>query len=591
MSSSSAVVSLGTVRSILRGLPDTRFSSVVYEVIDDREHSKPIASNNVFIDFRPESRCITVGFSNYASKDDVDRMVKWNPTNDKHITNSIATAGQGLRFFECMLKAKHKHVSTDLENPHKFYESEISTKAVIAASTQSDVSETGFQQILDRETVLARERTPDELMPVVKTVFENASEEYPFAAKTLIHTHDISNDHVIADLNTPAFINDLKKRLFTKYYDELMNDEFNLFVRFPKAKTFVDLKTLLKKEMVADVIGSTIKDKEHTITIVSVSKALKVRLAPNSKKTEHTTLQAGSFVFKVDDSYWCLYSNGKSSIRVQFYLLKDEDIGSLRELYNFTQYVIPASVTDAQLKSSMVKASGEAYAGIYVRLGNTFINDEPAEGGGLRRNLPGASRYRAIFELANSDAKSTLKINGLKSRFSFSDMPELNAAIEQCQTIYKNFFNEYDADTIPSPETYIPSRKVSNEVTKKVNDSGFVYIVKIGNNFYKRGKTGNDKKNMSRISSYFTEDDTEKLKTNFPKESIYDLSDRVFVFLRPSDHISSYESWLGDKLLGLKDKFTTYSSNGGGGIREYFHMEDKHMSDLLSVAAAYKDVE
>lgn len=591
MSSSSAVVSLGTVRSILRGLHDTRFSSIIYEPIDDREHSKPVASNNVFIDFRPESRCITVGFSNYASKDDVDRMVKWNPTNDKHITNSIATAGQGLRFFECILKAKHKHVSIDIENPNKFYESEISTKAVIAASNDKKVSETDFQQILDRETVLARERTLDELMPIMKTVFENASEEYPFAAKTVIHTYDITEDLVIADLDKPDFVSELKKRLLTKYYDELMNTEFQLFIRFPKAKTFVNLKTLLKTEKPADVIGSTTKHKELVITIMSASKALKVKLAPNSKKVEHTTLDAGDFVFKVNDSYWCLYSNGASSIRVQFYLLKDEDVKSLRELYKFTQYVIPDTVTDAQLKSSMVKTSGEAYAGIYVRFGNTFINDEPAEGGGIRRNLPGASRYRAIFELANSDAKSTLKINGLKSLFSFSDMPELNSAIEQCQTIYKHYFNECVVTATPSPESYIPSRKVSNEVTKKVNDSGFVYIVKIGDNFYKRGKSGNDKKKMSRISSYFTEDDTAKLKTNFPNESIYNLNDRAFVFLRQSDHISSYESWLGDRLLGSKEKFTTYSSNGGGGTREYFHMEDKYISDLLAIAAAYKDVE
>lgn len=590
MSSSTAVVSLGTVRSILRGLPDTRFSSVMYEVIDDREHSKPTISNKVFFDFRPETRCMTVGFEHSASKDDIDKTVKWNPTNEKHITDSIATAGQGLRFFECTLKAKHKHLSVALDNPNKFYESEISTMAVIEESVKSDVSEVAFQNVLDRVTGLARERSGEELMPAIKSVFENSSNEYPFSPKTVFHTYNIGNEQLIADLNTTDFVQELKKRLLTKYFDELKNTDFQLYVRFPKEDKFVDLKPLVKTGVV-DVIGSTTKHKALVITIVLVNKATKVRLAPNSKKTEHTTLHEGSYVFKVDNSYWCLYSNGKTAIRVRFSLLSDDDSKSLQELYTFTQYVIPDTIADKDLKTAMIKSSGETYAGIYVRFGNTFINDEPAEGGGLRRNLPGASRYRAIFELANSVAKSKLKINGLKSRFSFSDMPELNVAIEQCQTIYKHYFSECEVVSSPSADSYIPSRRVSNEVTAKTDDPGLVYIVKIGTNFYKWGKSGNDKKKLARIASYFTEDDVTKLKNSFPNETIYDLSSRTFVLLTPSDHISSYECWLGDKLCAAKDKFTTYASNGGGGVREYFHMEDKYIADLLAIATAYKDVE
>lgn len=588
---SSSVDSLGTVRNVLRGLDDVSFAGVIYEAIDDREHSKPTKSEKVFLDFRPESRTFVVGYENSASREDIDRMVRWNPTNEKHAQSKMATAGQGLRFLESTFKGKNRHISVDTTDPSVYYESELSSKAIGDIAFDPTMSEAKFQQVLDRETVLARERSSDELIHSVLNVFENPTKEYPFKPKTIIYINKIENDKIIRDLDNCEFVDQLKHRLLTKYFDELKTTAFELFVRFPKSEEFISLKSEVTNGKAFDVIGSTVKEDETSlvINILSVKETHSVSIGANSKNTKTTTLQGGTFVFMINDLYFCLIQNGKAYSRVQF-TPKVDDKGktNLQSMYKITQYKLSDSVSDKQLKEMIVGSSAEAYAGIYVRFGDTFVNDQPAPGGGLARSQPGARRYRAIFELCSDDvsvAKSKLQINGLKHKFDIKKMPQLEQAILQCQTIFKNF----DDDPSQSPLSYVPSTKGSNKVNTKTNDSGWWYLLKVGNNFYKQGISTDTEKDK-RMLSYYQKDDTDTLRTDFPTETIVDTNDRVFLLLKPSDHVSIDEKWLADRLLNMEG-ITTYKNKSGNGIREYFHATPETLQEVIDMMTAHKYVE
>ena len=79
----SVVIEKGAIRSQIRGIENLPIIIALYEVIDDRKHSN---SNKVFIDIDLHNHTCMIGYSEEATKDNIDNMVKWFNTN-KEQTN------------------------------------------------------------------------------------------------------------------------------------------------------------------------------------------------------------------------------------------------------------------------------------------------------------------------------------------------------------------------------------------------------------------------------------------------------------------------------------------------------------------------
>jgi hypothetical protein len=87
----SVVIEKGAIRSQIRGVENIPIILSMYEIIDDRKHSQ---SNKVYIDIDLHNQTCIIGYSEEASKENIDRMVTWFNTNKEQTSvNNIASKG------------------------------------------------------------------------------------------------------------------------------------------------------------------------------------------------------------------------------------------------------------------------------------------------------------------------------------------------------------------------------------------------------------------------------------------------------------------------------------------------------------------
>jgi hypothetical protein len=231
----------------------------------------------------------------------------------------------------------------------------------------------------------------------------------------------------------------------------------------------------------------------------------------------------------------------------------------------------------------MVGTSLEDYAGIYLKIGDKFINSQPVTANLTKRNLEGARFYRAILEMMDPELKMKLGLQGLKANFNLSQMQTLENIVKQCAIIYKKYCKHH-ADVIFStvdPVSY-SIVKTSNEKNTKQTKPGRNYIRVIGKDFYKLGMAG-EVNAWSRICDSHQEE-YDKIIQDFPEEEIYPLEKQYVVYISPKIlNAASTEQYVKEQIAELDDVIT-YNNKIGSGLREYFHCEDMEtVNDIIQM--------
>jgi hypothetical protein len=272
-----------------------------------------------------------------------------------------------------------------------------------------------------------------------------------------------------------------------------------------------------------------------------------------------------------------IQKNGNSSVRTKI-VVNDCDIHKLLLQFTFTQYQCTITEEDDKnLKQSIVGTSLEDYCGIYLKIGTKFIDGKPIACSLVKRNLPGAKHYRGILNLENpKKTKLMLGIHGLKSEFNLTHMNSLEYVIKQCCAIYKSFCTKHnnlppDFDTI-EPETYCIV-KTSNEKSTRTAKPGYNYLRVVGTHFYKFGMT-HESGAKARLFDTCSNEDYEKLKSDFPKEDIFSPEKFYYEYISPKfNTCASTEQKVKEDIMQRQD-VVCFDHKIGDDIREYFHCED-----------------
>ena len=505
----SSVCDLGTIRNIIRGVDEPLPYMLLSEMIDDAEHS---LSKRIFIDINVHDKHVIFGFENAATEEQLNNMVHWNPTSKIHNTSHISTCGQGLKYYEFRFRGEQIHATKtwDESNMKFIYrKSSLNSDIIYNNARSADVSETVFSDILKKKTSYVNES--DEIEPTLDNIFLNKDNKYPFQPETIIVSKNITNDKLLEYLNIDDNIKNLRKELTNKYYSEIKNGELQLYIKFPNEGEFCKIGD----DCDTDVIGSTVKQREHVIELYYILHNFR-------------SFKKGDYIISINNIYFKIQKNGNSFTREVITLLDDEKLNILLQ-FEYIQYNIPSN--DSKIKQYMVGSSMEDYCGIYLKIGDKFIDSKPITCNLTKRNLPGAKNYRAILQLMNpKDTKMMLGIHGLKPEFNLSHMASLEQIIKQCCIIYKSF-SKYESYKDVDPTEYCIV-KTSNEKSKRTSKPGNMYLRVVGKNFYKLGMTTKTNR-AKRIFDKMSAKDFTVLKNDFPEEDIYPFDKQYYEYLSP----------------------------------------------------------
>ena len=573
------VSSQGTVRNIIRGIENTSFISVLYEPIDDAEHSN---SKKVFLNFNVRDRSVIIGYEKSATMEQMNGMGRIHGVNNIHDTNGLATCGVGLQYYKCYLKGKHRQSSIiDKEEIDEegnsiikpYYISSSSDVSKICESARNtSISEIDFDNIINREAT-ETPKEDKETLPRLMNIFNNNDSIYPFNARTIFMAEDIKHQGFIDQIKDEDEIQKLKIRLSIKYFDEIKRGDMELFVRWPLSNVYEKILAIDGK----DVIGSTCMTNQYNLEILQCIEGYNV-LRDGKIIFE---IKVGEILFRRNNQYLICKKNGNSYTRSVIDNINIIET-NLKHIFNYTQYNINKE-DEILLKSCIVGTSLEKYAGIYLKIGNKFTNDEPIPYPGPARNLIGAKLWRGILEIPESSSryvKSKISLQGLKANTDILKFSGLKEAIMQASAIYEKYTKSSANDKDTNFSSYAEV-KTTNEKTKNKSKPGICYLLRVGPNFYKFGKSS-DRGKADRIFSYFSQDDYNKLKTDFPEEDLYDMRNVYYVYL-PSYTINNYESLekLSLDFILSSDNICTYDNKNSGSFREYFHCEDVNEIEKL----------
>jgi hypothetical protein len=574
----SSVCDLGTIRNIIRGVEAPSPHTLISEMIDDAEHSD---STQIFIDINTHDKEVIFGFDQPATEDQLSKMVQWNPVSDIHSSNNISTCGQGLKYYEFRFRGKQIHATKHYhENGKPFYMiSNIESDIIYDHAASPDVSESLFSEILRKKTFDVQTKDEDEVDSRMIKIFSNEDNMYPFTPKTIVISKKITNEQLLRYFNDDFNIENLEKELINKYYEEIKMNKIQIFIKFPKDNKFRELGIT----STIDVIGSTIKVKQHVTEIYYVNNDI-----------EANKLKKGEYIPAINGTFLSIRKQGNSCSRTSISISKS-DMKNILLLATFTQYMYyekksekksekddDKSKDDIKAKEELKKAiatnSLEDYSGVYLKIGNKFIDGKPVPSSLTKRNLQGNMFYRGIIQLMNpKETKMMLGIHGLKSDFNLSTMRPLEEIIKQCTIIYKNFCAKYK-DNYPFP-LYSDKNpleycevKTTNQKSEKTSKPGNNYIRKIGKNFYKFGYTL-QKGREERIFGW-SQPDIDAARNDFPEEEIYDYDKCYYEYLSPEvTNSASIEQLTKEFLMTLQD-VTMYEHKAGGEVREYFHCDN-----------------
>ena len=553
----SSVCDLGTIRNIIRGVEAPSPHTLISEMIDDAEHSN---STQIFVDINTHDRYVIFGFDKPATEDQINKMVQVNTVSGIHSSNNISTCGQGLMNYEFRFRGKHFHISNtkDEYGKNTYMKSSIDSDTIYAHAISPDVSESQFSEILKKKTAYVQ--TSDEIEPSMERIFSNEDNIYPFTPKTIVMSKTITNVPLLDYLNDDFNIANLEKELINKYYEEIKMNKIQIYIKFPKDNKFKELGI----DTNIDVIGSTKMNKNHITHIYYVKNDI-----------ESSKLKKGEYIAAINGIFLSIKKQGNSYSRTSM-TIPESDMGNILLLSAFTQYTNSENSDD--LKKAVTSNSLEDYSGVYLKIGNKFIDGKPVPSSITRRNLQGHKMYRGIIQLMNpKETKMMLGIHGLKSDFNLSTMKPLEEIIKQCTIIYKNFCKKYENDeSFPLYSSKNPLEysevKTTNQKSQKTSKPGNNYIRLIGKNFYKFGHTL-QKNRENRIFGW-SQKDIEAAKKDFPEEEIYDYNKCHYVFVSPEfDHSASTEQRTKEFIMNCQD-VVRYDHKIGDEIREYFHCDN-----------------
>lgn len=526
------ICSKGAVRSQLHGIESQPIIYGFFEIIDNRKHTN---SNKVFIDIDKHNKICTIGYSEYSTEENIENTVKWFNTNDNHkYVNNIASKGIGLKFFEFKLIGKWRHI-TYSEDKEEYIYTEMNTNIINSDRKDENINDLEFNNTLNKATEFIK--YDEEIKKSEESIFKNMDNNYPFTPKTVFRCTkmNISNsfDEYKNDDNNGYNFNNLIKKMRIKYYEEI-KDGFELYLKLPGYENFIQIKSEDSK----DIIGTTNKSDE-----------LKIDLFIDQNK------YLGYFL-RIKDKYYKLCKNGNSILREEIFDIDKEPDFELSQFKNnlnkndIDKYIIGNSIE-------------KLYTGLHIKIGGTFISDQSIPWSIDKRNMPGASQFRSVLTCLSNESKNILATKGLKALFDMTTMKNLSDICKQCAYIYKSFLNTGSDD----PNKYVTISSTNKRKENNKTISGYIYVIKLSDNFYKVGKSSDRK----RIWDYTKESEISKIKSDFKDEDIdfYEIPNLVFLTLKKIDDYNTIEQEI---LTHVNDsnEYTVYYNKKGSGIREYF---------------------
>lgn len=527
----SVVIEKGAIRSQIRGIETLPLIIALYEVIDDRKHSN---SNKVFIDIDLHNMCCMIGYSEEATKDNIDNMVKWFNTNKEQTNiNNIASKGIGLKFFEFRALGTWKHI-TKCSNKIMYYVSEINTFDIWNAEINDKISSISFSEILHRGTNFVKEE--DELSLSIENIFNNIDNKYPFQPKTIFRCNNLKNINLLDDYKDEERnfkFDDIIKRLKIKYYNEIYQG-LELYIKLPG---FTEFKMIENTNI--DVIGFT-NNKKNELKI-------DIFINPNYYY---------GYFFKIGENAYEFRKNGNSILRQK-----------INNISNFTspdfslfQYNIN-NMSKEDKNNSIFGKSEEACAGLFIEIGGTFISDQPVDWQITKRNLAGSKNFRAVLQCLSSESKHHLKLSGLKAQFNLATMNNLHNCIKCLTDVYKIYTKSMSNNS----DDYVLIKTTASKSSIDKQIEGYFYIVELGKNFFKFGFSSN----QQRIFDYITEEYATNNRLEFPDIEFYTSPHCRYLSIRKIKNITLFE----EKIKSLLNESTicqTYDCAIGTDIREYF---------------------
>jgi len=528
----------GAIKSQILGIENLPIILALYEVIDDRKHSK---SNKVFIDIDLHNNVCLIGYSEEASYDNIDSTVHWfNINKEQHNIDNIASKGIGLKFLEFRALGTWKHISNfkkELSNEiNTFYTSEINTFDIWNALNNNDISCIEFTEILNRSTSYVKDE--DELPGTLQNIFSNVDNKYPFQPKTIFRCGNLKNkkflDEYKEDENSFKF-DDIIKRLKIKYFTEISHG-LELYIKLPGYSEF----KMIENNNI-DVIGFTNKKINQ----------LKIDIFIQPEYYY-------GYVFKIGEKMYVFRKNGNSVIRQKLTtpILKSPD-------FSLFQYNINNMTKEEKINSIFGK-SEEACAGLYIEIGGTFISDQPVEWQIIKRNLIGAKNYRSILQCLSPESKHHLKLSGLKAQFNLTTMKNLHDCIKCLTDVYKS----YTKNIILDSDDYVLIKTTAEKSGEDKQIDGYFYIIKLADNFYKLGIG----ENQTRIFDYITEEYKNKIRLQFPDINLYISPHCRYLSIKKLKKIKLFEEKI-KTLVNESDICQSYNCLHGTDIREYFECD------------------
>lgn len=533
----SAICDKGAIRNLLAGVNSLPPEMTFFEIIDNREHSN---SKACFIDLNMHNKQTTIGFSEPASKEQIDNMVRWYNVSDKHYdSNRIASRGAGQKLWAFSLTGKHHYISKHSNN--KFFTSYMDTNKIYKAELSCEISNKEFSEILSSETNFVRE--VDEVVQSQNAIFENIENNLPFNPKTIFYVTSIDNDIILNYFKKEENQMNIIKKMKIKYYKEIFENNLELYFKFPNNIHF----TQITIDNCVDVIGianNYIIDSKHITNIY---------ISPNNHK---------GYIIEIDNKSYKFEKNGNSILRKQI------ENSSKTPDYTLIQYNTN-EISKEEKESSIVGNSLEYYAGLYVCIGGVFISSEKVNWNVTDRNLSGSKNYRAVLHINTDNGKSEIGLSGLKAQFNLSSKENLHNIVKQLTEIYKKYI-VLGKPKHPDEYVLVNSSAKKSTIEKKLN--GYFYIIEVGKKFYKFGYF----ENKNRIFSYNDDNNIEKTKKDFPDESIHNNPNMLFFPLHKISNIRGFEEKIKCVINDLESCTTYDTIKSKNNIREYFHCEQFH---------------
>ena len=552
----SIIIEKGAIRSQIRGIETLPIIISLYEVIDDRKHSK---SNKVFIDFDFHNRIITIGFSESASKDDMDNVVKWFNINTEQINiDNIASKGIGLKLLEFRFKGLWAHI-TKSSNENVYYISEINTNDILVALNDETIGDIEFPKILHRGTSFVKEE--EELPLTIENIFKNEDNKYPFQPKTIFRCKNLKNLDMLdeyKDEKGDFNFDDLIKRLNIKYYKEI-HEGLELYIKLP---TYTEFKMIGNNNI--DVIGFTnYRNCELKIDIF---------ISPNHHY---------GYFFAIGENTYEFRKNGSSIRREKLNISNTSSPDFSLFQYNIND------MSKEDRDRSFIGKSQEQYAGLFIEIGGTFISDKPVEWSVIGRNLGGSSRYRAVLKCVSPLSKHHLKLSGMKAEFSLTAMYNLHKCIKSLTDIHKKYWKIHNEDlknkedikvvAINSDDyVLIKTTASKSDIDKQID--GYFYIIELGTNFFKLGYSAN----KQRIFDYDKEKNVTKYKSEFPDIEFHKNPYCRYSSIHKIKNITLLEEKI-KTLINESAICQTYDNLHGNDIREFFNCNNYEILHKLII--------